>query len=143
MVLHDTPEDVRDAATDRASDIEGWGSVVPFENVPLPRQGLGCLPVLTNNPELTGSPWSKEPASGSFPHPAQTIKVAAERIQEPHSQSPAPITNAPGTQTSEFDESDWVAKSPERTDSAPFYKPSGYREQTSSDEDSSANAWGQ
>jgi hypothetical protein len=142
MVLHDTPEDVRDAATDRDSEVEGRGSVVPFENVPLPRQGLGCLPVLTNTPDLTGSPWGEEPGSGSFLHPAQTTKVAAERIQEPHPQSPAPITSAPGTQTSDFDGSDWVAERPNRTDSAPFYKTSGYREQTS-DGDSSANAWGQ
>jgi len=135
---HDTAEDVQTAATERAAEQKCFGWVVPLENALLPSHQSGCLQRLPNNHELTASPWDSEPATGSARCATSTSNPTADGDQESHSQSLAPITTAPSTQHSDSEESNWVAKRPTRTDSAPFYKPSGYG---FDDGDSSAGVW--
>ena len=137
---HDTFDEVEAALPScRLKSGSGWR--VPLRYEPLVNQGSGDLLPLGSNRELTISPWGEESTNPPDQDWSKTSKAGADTSHDSCHGDPVPTTTTSGSQTSILKRSGPVAKKPKRTNSAPFYIPSGDYNQNF-DGDSSARAWG-
>jgi len=148
MEKRDTIQEVTNAASDRLSSIEkGTAWVVPFEhNEPSASQPSSGPTRLFDNSELTGSHshWGDENPNNDA---SDRMKMDGVKGDPTHDEDPGYSTPVPkNSDPSISDEwaSDTTPRSPERTDSAPFYQPSGDgNEDPTGCGESSADVWSQ
>jgi hypothetical protein len=140
-VKHDTDRQVRTAARRRALNGAGSGWEVPLRQDSLVGFESRGLPVLTQNVELTSSPWRSNTTTEAVQGPAKISETGEESIQDSRDACPMPVPTRPEGWNSRDEGSHPVTMVVNRVNSSPYYhRPAS--QVNVDDKQSSADVWG-